>query len=266
MKNFIFKKSLGQNFLWSEQIAKKIVFSAGNLKDKNVLEIGSGSGIMTKQILFSDPLEFNSVEIDQRCIEILNQQFPNITSKFKLIHGDGLLIEEETLFNVKKKIIIIANLPYSVGTLFLFKWIEKIENFEKFIVMLQKEVVLRIVAKPGSSNYGRLSVMIQALCNVRKLFEVGPEYFKPRPKVDSSVVLIIPKENLLNQAIYNELSCLVKCAFNQRRKMLRGSLKNWRSNAEEILTTLKIDSKKRAEEISVEQFIKIAEYTTLNPI
>lgn len=251
--NLITKKKFGQNFLTDEIILDKIVNVAGDIKNKNILEIGPGPGGLTYSILKKEPKKLISVEIDSNLFNILQKEFAEYNN-FKVINVDALKINENDYF--QNNINIIANLPYNIGTSLLIKWMKNIKIFESFTLLLQKEVVDRIIASPCTKSYGRLSIIVQALCDVKKAFDVKPTSFIPPPKVMSSVVYIKPK---LNQNINIEkLSNITLVLFNQRRKKIKSAidllLKNNTISAESIE---KLDLNKRAEELNLEDYIRL---------
>ena len=176
--NLITKKKFGQNFLTDEIILDKIVNVAGDIKNKNILEIGPGPGGLTYSILKKEPKKLISVEIDNNLFNILQKEFAEYNN-FKVINVDALKINENDYF--QNNINIIANLPYNIGTSLLIKWMKNIKIFESFTLLLQKEVVDRIIASPCTKSYGRLSIIVQALCDVKKAFDVKPTSFCPPP-------------------------------------------------------------------------------------
>ncbi len=253
--NLITKKKFGQNFLTSENILDKIVVVAGNIENKNILEIGPGPGGLTTSILKQKPKKLISVEIDNDLFEILKVEFDKYNN-FEVINEDALKINESEYFN--NNINVIANLPYNVGTNLLLKWLNNIQLFESFTLLLQKEVVERIVAKPCTKDYGRLSIITQALCDAKKMFDIKPESFIPPPKVMSSVVYIKPKQNIENINI-KKLGIITQTLFSQRRKKIKNAinllLKQNFINSNSIIN---IDLDKRAEELSVDEYINLS--------
>lgn len=253
--NLITKKKFGQNFLTSENILDKIVAVAGNIENKNILEIGPGPGGLTTSILKQKPKKLISVEIDNDLFEILKVEFDKYNN-FEVINEDALKINESEYFN--NNINVIANLPYNVGTNLLLKWLNNIQLFESFTLLLQKEVVERIVAKPCTKDYGRLSIITQALCDAKKMFDIKPEFFIPPPKVMSSVVYIKPKQNIENINI-KKLGIITQTLFSQRRKKIKNAinllLKQNFINSNSIIN---IDLDKRAEELSVDEYIDLS--------
>ncbi len=253
--NLSTKKKFGQNFLVDESLLDKIVLSAGDIKGKNVLEVGPGPGGLTYSILKQLPKKLISVEIDNDLIEILKSEFAKY-GNFEVLNDDALKIDESIYFD--GKINVIANLPYNVGTSLLIKWMKNIKYFSSFTLLLQKEVVDRIVASPKTKDYGRLSIVVQSLCYVKKVFDIKPTSFMPPPKVMSSVVHIIPKDNTDNINV-EKLSKITYYLFNNRRKKIKGAMENLVSaNIVSSNAINLVDVNKRAEELSVEEFIALS--------
>lgn len=253
--NLITKKKFGQNFLTSDVILNKIVDVTGDIKNKNVLEVGPGPGGLTSAILKKEPKKLISIEIDNDLFEILKIEFKKYNN-FQVINEDALKIHENEYFD--NNVNIIANLPYNVGTNLLIKWLNNINLFESFTLLLQKEVVERIVAKPCTKDYGRLSIITQALCDAKKMFDIKPESFIPPPKVMSSVVYIKPKQNINNINI-KKLGIITQNLFSQRRKKIKNAVESLLK--QQILTPSSInniDLNKRAEELTVEEYINMA--------
>lgn len=253
--NLITKKKFGQNFLTSENILDKIVAVAGNVENKNILEVGPGPGGLTTSILKQKPKKLISVEIDNDLFEILKVEFDKYNN-FEVINEDALKINESEYFN--NNINVIANLPYNVGTNLLLKWLNNIQLFESFTLLLQKEVVERIVAKPCTKDYGRLSIITQALCDAKKMFDIKPEFFIPPPKVMSSVVYIKPKQNIEKIDI-KKLEIITQTLFSQRRKKIKNAINLLlKQNFINSNSVIDIDLDKRAEELSVDEYIDLS--------
>ena len=248
--NLFAKKSLGQNFLFDYKITDKIVLNSGEIVGKNILEIGPGPAGLTKSILQSNPKKLIVIEQDCRIIPLLEEVQTYYPNNFEIIHGDALKIDISKIFG-DEKFKISANLPYNIGTVLVFQWLEKCEKIESMTLLLQKEVVQRIISKPNSKNYGRLAVMINSFCNTKSLFDIAPGSFVPAPKVTSSLVNIIPKPTNID---FNILSKICAVAFNQRRKMLRSSLKSLNIDVENWLKKSNIKPDLRAEQLSLEDF------------
>lgn len=253
------KKHLGQHFLRDEEIAKKIGDTLTFSAYKNVLEIGPGTGVLTKYILEKD-INLLAMDLDKESIEYLNTHFKfehrDIAGddRFKVIETDFLKHNLDSVFP-GEPFAITGNFPYNISTQIVFKMLENKERIPEFTGMFQKEVAQRICEKEGSKAYGILSVLAQAFYDAEYLFTVGPEVFNPPPKVDSGVLRLTRKEN------YQDLGCdpkmlrkVVKMAFQQRRKTLRNSLKGLGLSddfrASEILS-------KRPEQLSVAQFVSL---------
>jgi 16S rRNA (adenine1518-N6/adenine1519-N6)-dimethyltransferase len=249
------KKNLGQNFLLDLNITNKIVSAAQVKTGEEVLEIGPGPGGLTRSILAKNPSKLVVIEQDKRCVvalEELKLTYPQLV----IINDDALLVKEEDLVPIKTK--IIANLPYNISTVLLLKWLNQRNYWQSMTLMFQKEVADRIMAMPGNKNYGRLSVIARLICQVEWHFDLKPECFFPPPKVTSSVISLYPKPNQLDKEVINTVEKICKILFNQRRKMLRATLKQVHPNLEALLDNSGVYLTQRPEEISVESFIIIA--------
>ena len=244
-------KSLGQNFLFDEGINKKIVSAAGDLSEKIVMEIGPGPGGLTLEILKQPIKKLYIVEFDSRWAQAWRSMRNLFENKLEVIEEDALKINEEE-FSPQ---IIISNLPYNISTQLLIKWLRKIDHFEKLVLMFQKEVADRLLAKPSTKEYGKLSVLTQWKTNVERIFDLSPGCFFPPPKVKSSVVKLTPK----NQAAgdFKLFSSLLNDAFLHRRKLVIKSLAKYSKDMEQILSNMGYHKQTRAEEISVEDFQKL---------
>ena len=249
------QKKLGQNFLLDLNITDKIARSAGPIAGHNVLEIGPGPGGLTRSILKQGPRKFYAIEKDPRCLNALQGLRVAAGGILELISADALSFDEATL---EQPLKVIANLPYNIGTELIFKWLEELPRFSDFTLMLQKEVAERIVAEPGGAAYGKLSVMCQWKCETNILFNLPPEVFYPPPKVTSSVIHLKPRPAPLYPAAEESLRKVVQAGFNQRRKMLRGSLKTLSPEIEAQLESIGIAPTARPEDISIADFCKIA--------
>lgn len=253
------KKSLGQNFILDKNFTDKIVKCAGNLEEFEVLEIGAGPGSLTRSILDFKAKKLYSIERDYRCVEALQELKNFYGDKLEIIADDALEIDETTIFQ-DKKFKIIANLPYNIGTVLIFKWLKIADKISSMHLMLQKEVVERITAKVGENHYGRLAVMINFLCETRMVFTVHKTVFTPPPKVTSAIVEIIPRQKPLADVAFSSLEKVVAAAFSQRRKMIRSSLKSVFSDVETVLKKANINPQLRAENLTIQQFCDIARF------
>lgn len=248
------KKQFGQNFLQDEAVIEAIFSAFAMQKGERVLEIGPGRGALTQHLLKSGAL-LDVVEIDNDLIDYLQQRYPQL--QHHIHHKDALTFSLTELNLSQDKVRIIGNLPYNISTPLLFHLLAQKDHIADMLFMLQQEVVDRLAAQPGCKAYGRLSVMVQLQCKVQALFSVPPQAFKPQPKVMSKIVYLVPYEKPL-YAITSMvvLEDILRAAFNQRRKTIHNSLKQY-FNSEELIA-LGLDPKMRAEQISVEQWVKLA--------
>ncbi len=249
-------KKFGQNFIFDETLCDKIVRVSGIKKNDFALEIGPGPAGLTRSILKSDPAKLIVIETDARCIPLL-KEIQKFYPKLHIIEGDALKLK---LFDIEpnNKINIIANLPYNIGNVLLVSWLHQIHNINCMTLMLQKEVVDRIVAKPGTKTYGRLSVICQIICNVQKCFDVSPKAFYPEPKIWSSIVKLTPKNDAPELDILNKIERITNIAFSGRRKMIRSSLKLLSDDIITILENLEINPDLRAENLSPMDYLRLA--------
>lgn len=254
------KKSLGQNFLLDLNLTSKIARYAGNLKESDVLEIGPGPGGLTRSLLNEGARQVVSIEKDKRCIAALEEIQSLFPGRLNLLQGDALSINVTQYLTDPIK--IIANLPYNIGTELLVRWLNS-KNWPSFwqsmTLMFQKEVANRIVARPGSKAYGRLSVMSQWRCNTKIAFYIPATAFTPPPKVESAVVHFEALNEPKFPAEVDKLEFVVSKAFNQRRKMLRGALKGHFINVEEGLFSIGVLPTKRAENITVQEYCAMSQ-------
>ncbi len=249
------KKHLGQHFLTDESIAKDIADSLTLQNYEDVLEIGPGMGVLTKYLLEKDTTT-HVIEIDTESVEYLKVHYMNLAPR--IIEKDFLKINLKETFS-NRPLAIIGNFPYNISSQIVFKALENRDQVVEFSGMFQKEVAERIAEKVGSKTYGILSVLCQAFYDVEYLFTVPPDVFNPPPKVDSGVMRMVRKENYHLPVDEKFFFRIVKLAFNQRRKMLRSSLKSLN-----LSDKLREDSifAKRPEQLSVNQFIELTEKIT----
>jgi 16S rRNA (adenine1518-N6/adenine1519-N6)-dimethyltransferase len=249
-------KALGQNFLLDLNLTRKIARAGGPLRGKTVLEIGAGPGGLTRALLAEGADHVLAVERDRRCLAALEELSAQAPGRLSVVAADALELDEYDLKPRPNR--IIANLPYNISTPLLFKWLDRLELFEHMVLMFQKEVAQRIAARPGSKAYGRLSVMVQWRCRVDALFDLPPRAFTPEPKVTSTVLALEPRSTPLAAARADLLETVVAAAFGQRRKMLRGSLKQISADPIGLLRRAGLEPTLRAENLSVEQFCALA--------
>ncbi len=256
------KKSLGQNFLFDLNLTRRIARAAAPLNDVTIIEIGPGPGGLTRALLLEGANRVIAVERDSRAIAALQDVVTASSSCLTVIEGDALAQDWRNLVNGPAK--IVANLPYNIATPLLIGWLTSGDWppwYQSLTLMFQKEVADRIVAKPGSKDYGRLSVLCQWRCDAAKLFDVNRAAFTPPPKVTSSIVQLVPKPSPPSVDVA-ALERVTAAAFGQRRKMLRSSLKPVFNDPATTLASLSINPELRAEDLSVTQFVKLAETLT----
>ena len=254
------RKSLGQNFLLDFNLTRRIARAAGPLEGATIVEVGPGPGGLTRALLMEGASRVIAIEKDERCLPALADIAAAYPGRLEIIAGDAREVDFGAL-DVSGPARIVANLPYSVGTPLLIGWL-KTEPwppwFDRLVLMFQREVALRIVAKPGSKDFGRLAVLSQWRTDPRILLTLPAAAFTPRPKVDSSLVEFVPKEAPQPACDVTMLERVTAAAFGQRRKMLRSSLRQITPDAEELLQGLGIDPKRRAEELQIGDFCRIA--------
>ncbi len=255
------KKSLGQNFLLDLNLTSKIARQAGDLTDCDVLEIGPGPGGLTRGLLAEGARRVLAVEKDPRCLAALQEIEAAYPGRLTTLNADALSVDVTK--HLTAPIKIAANLPYNVGTELLVRWLTPKEwppFWDSLTLMFQKEVAQRIVAQPGDKHYGRLAILAQWRCDAKIVMSLPPEAFTPAPKVHSAVVHLTALQKPKFEADAKTLQSLVAAAFNQRRKMLRSSLKSILPDPEAALTAVGIPPTARAEEISIELFCALARH------
>ena len=260
--NFSAKKSLGQNFLNDQKIIN-LIADTGNINSKDiVLEVGPGTGNLTEKILEKEPKDFILIEKDQGLAEYLIKKFGD---KVKIFNEDMLTFSYENYY--KKNLIIFGNLPYNISTQILARWI-KIEELDKFckklVLMFQKEVADRIIAKNNTKNYGRLSILSNWKMDVEKIIDIEPNSFKPAPKVKSTLLLFTPKKKFFELKDPKNLEHVTNIFFSQRRKMIKKPLKFLFKDFQDIARTLSLDLNLRPQNLNNATYYKISKlYETL---
>ena len=250
------KKSLGQNFLIDDSILNLIVNSL-EIKNKYVLEIGPGTGNLSKYILDKKPKKFTVVEKDSNLINYLKDRFKDNLS---IINDDILNIDENSLF--KEKVIVFGNLPYNISTEILSKWIINLKNnfwFENLVLMFQKEVADRIIADFNNSSYGRLSILANWKLIIRKICDVKPISFSPRPKVDSSLLLFKPRKDFYKINNPKNLEKITRIFFSNRRKMVKKPFNQIFNGDLRIAEKYKINLNLRPQNLNFETYYKLTE-------
>ena len=250
------KKSLGQNFLIDNNIIELIVNTI-DIKNKTILEIGPGTGNLTNCILKKKPEKVLAIEKDFRLAEELkNKNHKNL----KIINDDVLNINESNLF--EEKVIVFGNLPYNISTEILIRWILNLKNnfwFEALVLMFQKEVADRIIAKIDSSNYGRLSILANWKLEIKKICDIKPSSFNPKPKIDSSLLFFTPKKNFHAIKESKNLEKITRIFFNNRRKMIKKPYNQIFNGDLRVLEKLKINLNLRPQNLGCDTYYKLTE-------
>ena len=248
------KKSLGQNFLIDRDILNQIVNSV-NIEGKEILEIGPGSGNLTTFILKKNPKKIYVVEKDNDLVLVLKDKFDN---EIQIIHDDVLKIKENVISD--KKLIVFGNLPYNISTEILSKWIMNMDTnvwFESLVLMFQKEVADRIIAKSNNSKYGRLSILSNWKLNIKKITDIKPQSFSPKPKVDSSLLLFTPKKKFFKLESAKNLEMLTRIFFSQRRKMLKKPFNRIFKDSQKVSEKFNIDLNLRPQNLEPETYFEL---------
>jgi 16S rRNA (adenine1518-N6/adenine1519-N6)-dimethyltransferase len=250
------RRALGQNFLLDLNLTGKIARAAGELSTGTTIEIGPGPGGLTRALLGHGAREVIAIERDARCLGALAEIFAAYPGRLTIVEGDALTVDCATLGSAPRR--IVANLPYNIATPLIIKWLQQGPAFASLTVMVQKEVADRLIARPRSKEYGRLSILAQFLSKPRRLFDLPPRAFVPPPKVTSTVIELLPLAEPAFPARLADLERVTQAAFGQRRKMLRQSLRSLGGDAEALLATAEITPTARAEELTVAQFAALA--------
>ena len=252
------RKGLGQHFLLDLNLTRRIARAAGPLDNTTVIEIGPGPGGLTRALLIEGAARVIAIERDPRCVAALSELAARADGRLTVVEADALAIDERTLLAEKlSRAIVVANLPYNISAPLLVKWLTADPVwYQSLTLMFQREVADRITATPRTKAYGRLSLLAQWRCEVKRLFDIPPRAFTPPPKVTSSVVQLIPRADPESAPI-KAFERVTAAAFNQRRKMLRSSLARL-GDAEALLSEAKIDPTARPEELGVAEFAALA--------
>ena len=256
-------KALGQNFLLDARLTLKIARVTGDLTGVNVVEIGPGPGGLTRALLAAGAAHVIAVERDRRCLAALADLAQAYPARLELVPGDALTLDATQLVPAPRR--IIANLPYNIATGLLIGWLRQIGAWQALGLMFQKEVALRLVARPRTKSYGRLSILTQWLTEAEIAFDIPPGAFLPAPKVMSSVVVLRPRAVPLAPADFATLERVTAAAFGQRRKMLRGSLKSLGGDPLALCEAAGVAPTARAEELDVAQFCALARLVADGP-
>jgi len=248
------KKSLGQNFLIDREVLEKIA-TVVQIKDKTILEVGPGTGNLTSFILKKNPKKMFVIEKDDDLAINLSETFKD---QLTIINDDILQVDENLIF--KNKVTVFGNLPYNISTEILSKWITQTKDefwFNNLILMFQKEVADRIIAKFNTSDYGRLSILSNWKLNVEKICDIKPESFSPRPKIDSSLLFFSPKKNFYKIKNPKNLEKVTRIFFNHRRKMLKKPFNQLFNGDQRVLNELKIDLNLRPQNLDFDTYYQL---------
>ena len=255
------KKSLGQNFLIDSIILEKII-NITNIENKTILEIGPGSGNLTSFILKKNPKKVFVVEKDTNLANNLSKRFKD---QIIILNNDILKIDESSISS--ENVIVFGNLPYNISTEILSKWIINLKDifwFDYLILMFQKEVADRIIAKFNSSSYGRLSILSNWKLNIKKICDIKPKSFSPKPKIDSSLLFFSPKKNFYKIKDPKNLEKVTRIFFNHRRKMLKKPFNQLFNGNENILNKLNINLNLRPQNLDCDKYYQLTnEYENL---
>jgi len=255
------KKSLGQNFLIDRNILEEII-NVVEFTNKEVLEIGPGSGNLTSYILKKNPKKVYLIEKDNELSLLLAEKFSNNIS---IINEDVLEVPVDKISN--EKLIVFGNLPYNISTEIISRWIINLDKtfwFENLVLMFQKEVADRIIAKTNTSKYGRLSILLNWKLNIKKILDIKPESFSPKPKIDSSLLLFTPKKKFFELSNPKNLEMLTRIFFSQRRKMLKKPFNQVFKNSKEVSKKFNIDLNLRPQNLEPEVYFNLVkEYENL---
>jgi 16S rRNA (adenine1518-N6/adenine1519-N6)-dimethyltransferase len=255
------KKSLGQHFLCDLNLTRRIAALAGDLSGCTVFEVGPGPGGLTRALVESNATRVIAIEKDPRCVAALQEVVAAAEGRLTIIEGDAMRTNLATLCDAPRA--IVANLPYNIGTELLIGWLKDIASYQSLTLMFQSEVVDRLTAAPDCKAYGRLSVIAQFCCTVKRVMDVPAAAFSPPPKVDSAIVHLIPRPDRPQDISIDTLGKVTAAAFGQRRKMLRSSLKPL--GGEALLNQAGIDPQRRAETLALTEFEALARLVQHTP-
>ena len=255
------RHALGQHFLLDANLTDRIVREAGDLTGRHVIEIGPGPGGLTRSLLASAAASVTAIELDSRAIGALTELVETAPERLKVIEADALTLDCTALTPAPRH--IIANLPYNVASPLLVAWLRQASAFERLTLMFQQEVADRICAEPGTSAYGRLSVLSQWIADTHIVTRIPPAAFTPPPKVWSAVVSLTPRSEQPSPILFRSMERLTAAAFGQRRKMLRGALRPL--GGEALLKEADIAPDRRAETLSIKEFDRLAHLLPESP-
>jgi 16S rRNA (adenine1518-N6/adenine1519-N6)-dimethyltransferase len=247
------RRSLGQHFLLDGNLTARIARCAGDLAGRNVIEVGPGPGGLTRALLETDAASVTVIEVDPRAV-VAMRELAETDARLRVVDGDAVRMDLAALVPAPR--VIVANLPYNVATPLLVGWLRQAAAFERLVLMFQLEVAERICAGPGTAAYGRLSVLVQWMCEAGLALKIPPAAFVPPPKVFSAVVGLVPRAEQPEAGLFKAMETVTAAAFGQRRKMLRGALRAL--GGEALLARAGIAADRRAETLSVAEFDRLA--------
>ena len=258
------KKSLGQNFLIDDKLLELIANIGEISTEDTILEVGAGTGNLTEKLIYKQPKKIIAIEKDENLCKILNDKFSE-KKNIKILNENIMKMNEEKITN--EKIIIYGNLPYNISTQILAKWI-KLKNLnkicKKMILMFQKEVANRIIAKSNTRDYGRISIFSSWKCKITKIRDIKPSSFYPKPKIESTILLFEPKDEYFEINKASNLEYITNIFFNQRRKMIKKPIKLIFKNSLEICKKLNLNENNRPQNLSPNTYYEICrEYEKL---
>lgn len=252
------KKSLGQNFLMDSGITDRIAASAGTVTDATLIEIGPGPGGLTRSLLGTDAKRVIAIEFDPRACGAMADLSQLVGDRLHVIQDDALKLDWAALLAKQERNILVANLPYNISTVLLVSWLRILRDhpglIDRMVLMFQKEVAERLMARPGTKDYGRLSVLTQWITRTSSVMTLPPGAFVPPPKIYSSVVRFDPQHLETTAPRWETMDVLLRDAFGQRRKMLRSNLKHHLH----FLDQIGVAPTLRAEDVTVEQYLQLA--------
>ena len=263
--NLLAKRRLSQNYILDLNLTNHIVKISGDIKNKNVIEVGPGPGSLTRAILTAGARKVIAIEKDVRFIDALKILKKIVGIKLTLVNEDALKINLKEIMrdNSIDDAVIISNLPYSIATRLLIQWLPFPKNINKMTLMFQREVAERIIAKVGTKQYGRLSVITNIYGNSKILLNIPSNAFFPKPKVNSSIIQIVPKLQIMDNLQKNNIEKVTQALFHQRRKKIKSTLK-YLGDPEKLCKLANIDSSLRAEQITPNDFARISKIAFSN--
>lgn len=250
-------RRLGQHFLYDPAVLARIAGAAAPFAGHAALEVGPGPGGLTRALLAAGADPLWAVERDPRCLRALAELVDAAAGRLRLVEADARTVRLERL-EPDRRFVVVANLPFNVGTELLLGWLDQLDRIERMVLMFQKEVADRLTARPGTGAYGRLGVLVQACCRVERLFDLAPGAFHPPPKVAAGVVRLVPREDRPQRDLRRRLERVTRAAFGQRRKMLRSSLRPLGADVEAWLGAAGVPPTARAEEVDVATWLELA--------